>query len=176
MVKKGTYSSLGLCFSIDRTIKGVIERVAWPRQGFRFRCGAHLVNLALGSSEKVLRSRGTNFVLERSHFDEVWVPKQALDAAPDALWACLVVLTWVSVPGCLGLGTGRTHRTHRGVSDPLLREVCKLDRAPDTRTEPTVVRPVPYPERVAVYPLTGHWHWTHYACVQCTISRSTASH
>ena len=43
-------------------------------QGFRFRCGAHLVNLVLGSSEIVLRSRGTNFVLERSRFDEVRVP------------------------------------------------------------------------------------------------------
>ena len=44
-----------------------------------------MVNLALGSSEKVLRSRGINFILERSHFDKVWVPKQAPDAAPDAL-------------------------------------------------------------------------------------------
>ena len=44
-----------------------------------------MVNLALGSSEIVLRSRGTNFVLERSRFDEVWVPKLASDAAPDAL-------------------------------------------------------------------------------------------
>jgi len=39
-----------------------------------------LANLALGSSEIVLRSRGTNFVLERSHFDEVRVPKEAPDA------------------------------------------------------------------------------------------------
>ena len=44
-----------------------------------------MVNLALGSSEIVLRSSGTNFVLERSHFDEVRVPKGALDAALDAL-------------------------------------------------------------------------------------------
>ena len=44
-----------------------------------------MVNLALGSSEIVLRSRGTNFVLERSRFDEVWVPKGAPDAAPDVL-------------------------------------------------------------------------------------------
>ena len=35
-----------------------------------------MVNLALGSYEKVLRSRGTNFVLERLCFDEVWVLKQ----------------------------------------------------------------------------------------------------
>jgi len=44
-----------------------------------------LLNLALGSSETVLRSRGTNFILERSRFDEVRVPKGAPDAAPDAL-------------------------------------------------------------------------------------------
>ena len=44
-----------------------------------------MVNLALGSSEIVLRSRGTNFVLERSRFDKVWVPKGAPDAAPDTL-------------------------------------------------------------------------------------------
>ena len=44
-----------------------------------------MVNLELGSSEKVIRSRGINFVLERSCFDEVWVPKEAPDAAPDAL-------------------------------------------------------------------------------------------
>ena len=44
-----------------------------------------MVNLALGSSEIVLRSRGTNFVLEQSRFDEARVPKQAPDAAPDAL-------------------------------------------------------------------------------------------
>ena len=44
-----------------------------------------MVNLALSSSEIVLRSRGTNFILEWSRFDEVWVPKLALDAAPDAL-------------------------------------------------------------------------------------------
>ena len=41
-----------------------------------------MVNLALGSSKKVLRLRGTNFVLERSSFDEVWMPKEASDAAP----------------------------------------------------------------------------------------------
>jgi len=51
-------------FFIDRTIKRGIDLVALPRQDFRFRCGAHLVNLALGSSEIVLRSRKTNFVLE----------------------------------------------------------------------------------------------------------------
>ena len=44
-----------------------------------------MVNLALGSSEIVLRSSGTNFVLERSRFDEVRVLKEAPDAAPDAL-------------------------------------------------------------------------------------------
>ena len=44
-----------------------------------------MVNLALGSSEIVLRSRGTNFILERSRFDEVRVPKGAPYAAPDAL-------------------------------------------------------------------------------------------
>ena len=44
-----------------------------------------MVNLALGSSETVLRSRETNFVLERSRFGVVWVPKGAPDAAPDAL-------------------------------------------------------------------------------------------
>ena len=44
-----------------------------------------MVNLALGSLEIVFRSRGTNFVLERSCFDEVWVPKQAPDAAADTL-------------------------------------------------------------------------------------------
>ena len=76
--------------SVDRTIKRGFDLVAWLRQGFRFRCGAHLVNLALGSSEIVLRSKGTNFVLERSRFDEVWVLKLALDAAPDALWVRLV--------------------------------------------------------------------------------------
>ena len=43
-----------------------------------------MVNLALGSSEIVLRSRGTNFVLERSRFDEVRVPKGAPNAALDA--------------------------------------------------------------------------------------------
>jgi len=37
-----------------------------------------------------------------------------------------VVLTWVSVPGCLGLGTGRTHWTRRGASGPLPREVYSL--------------------------------------------------
>ena len=44
-----------------------------------------MVNLALGSSEIVLRLRGTNFVLERSRFDEVSVPKGAPNATPDAL-------------------------------------------------------------------------------------------
>ena len=39
-----------------------------------------MVNLALGGSEIVLRSRGTNFVLERSRFDKVSVPKGAPDA------------------------------------------------------------------------------------------------
>ena len=39
-----------------------------------------MVNLAIGSSEIVLKSRGTNFVLERSRFDEVWVSKEAPDA------------------------------------------------------------------------------------------------
>ena len=40
-----------------------------------------MANLALGSSEIVLRLRGTNFVLERSRFDEVRMHK----GAPDAL-------------------------------------------------------------------------------------------
>ena len=44
-----------------------------------------MVNLALGSSEIVLRSRETNFVLEQSRFDGVWMPIGAPDAAPDAL-------------------------------------------------------------------------------------------
>ena len=44
-----------------------------------------MVNLALGSSEIVLKSRGTNFVLVRSRFDKVRVPKGAPDAGPDAL-------------------------------------------------------------------------------------------
>ena len=44
-----------------------------------------MVNLPLDSSEIVLRSRETNFVLERSRFDKVRVPKGASDAAPDAL-------------------------------------------------------------------------------------------
>ena len=43
-----------------------------------------MVNLALGSSEIVLRSRGTKFVLERLRFDEVWVHELS-DAASDAL-------------------------------------------------------------------------------------------
>ena len=73
-----------LC-SFDRTIKRGFDLVALLRQGFRFRCCAHWVNLALGSPEIVLRSRGTNFVLEWSCFDEVWVPKLASDAVPDAL-------------------------------------------------------------------------------------------
>ena len=72
-------------FSFDRTIKRGFDLVADLGKAFRFWCGAHLVNLALGSSETVLRSRGTNFVLERSCFDEVRVPKGASDAAPDAL-------------------------------------------------------------------------------------------
>jgi len=46
--------------------------------------------------------------------------------ALDALWARPVVPTWVSVPGCLGLGTGRTHRTHRGASGALPTEVCRM--------------------------------------------------
>jgi len=50
-----------------------------------FTCGAHLVNLALGSFKKVLRSRELNFVLESSRFDEVWVLKQHRTPAPDAL-------------------------------------------------------------------------------------------
>ena len=66
-----------------------------------------MVNLALGSSEIVLRSRGTNFVLERSRFDEVWVPIGAPDAAPDALSVRPVRSLAVRTGQCLGLGTGR---------------------------------------------------------------------
>ena len=40
-----------------------------------------MVNLALGSSEKVLRSREPNFILESLRFDEVLVEKVAPDAA-----------------------------------------------------------------------------------------------
>ena len=40
-----------------------------------------MVNLALGSSEKVFRSRGTDFVLKRTCFDEVSVLKQEPDAS-----------------------------------------------------------------------------------------------
>ena len=44
------------------------------------------------------------------------------------------------------------HRTHRGASDPIPKEVCRLSFAPNARTEPTVVRPVPYPERYESLP------------------------
>jgi len=43
-----------------------------------------------------------------------------------------VRLTRVKVTGCLGLGTGRSHRTHRGASGPIPREVCSKTRAPDS--------------------------------------------
>jgi hypothetical protein len=57
--------------SFDRTIKG-----AWASSltlvGLLFRCGAHLSNLALGSSRKAQSSVGSNLVQVASHLEVVW--------------------------------------------------------------------------------------------------------
>jgi len=51
------------------------------------------------------------------------------------------------------------HRTHAPDSSGCVRSHTQgglqFDQAPDARTGPTGVRPVPYPERVEVCPLTG---------------------
>jgi len=91
-----------------------------------FRCGAHLVNLALGSSERVLRSREPNFILESSRFNEVWVLRQRRTQAPNALLVRPVGADFVSAPRCLGLATGHTHRTRQGAFGPIPREGCSL--------------------------------------------------
>jgi len=85
----------------------------------------HLVNLALGSSKKVLRSREPNFILESSRFNEVLVERQHRTQQCHC-WRVRCMLTRVSVSKCLGLGTGRTHRTRQGASSLLPREVCNL--------------------------------------------------
>ena len=130
-----------------------------------------MVNLALGSSEKVLRSRGTNFVLDRSRFDEVWVPKQALDTS---------TRRFVSASGGADLGQCAwvprvRHRTHAldspGCIRSLIQGGLQLDWALDARTGPNGVRQVPYQERVVIHPHTGRGHRTHCECVRCVAEK-----
>jgi hypothetical protein len=60
--------------------KGGHERVAWPRWVYLFRCGAHLSNLALGSSGEAQSSVGRNSVQVASRFEVFWANSSWSDA------------------------------------------------------------------------------------------------
>jgi len=99
-------------------------------------CGAHLVNLALGSSEKVLRLREPNFVLESSRFDEVLVEKQHRMLASNA------AVSLLARPMCANLESTRQvpsvrHRTHAPDSTGCVR-FC-TQRGLQTNLPPDVI-------------------------------------
>ena len=99
-----------------------------------------MVNLALGSSERVLRSREPNFVLERSIFDEVLVLRSHRTQTPDAVEPLLAPPVSADLGQRIPVSRVR-HRTHAPDSPGCVRSRTKSDEdiTPlDAQDDPTL--------------------------------------
>ena len=105
-------------------------------------------NLALGSLEEVLRSRGSNFILESSRFDEVLIESRHRKLASDTTGELFVRPVYTG----FGLACHVSRDRHqmrapdlRCVCVPLPTEGVKLVSSPDAsrvRTPDAPVRPM----------------------------------